>query len=1007
MSCKKRSHLRLFVSLLLFSLPLLTLAQSGKITGQVRSKEDNKGLSGVSVAIAGSADGASGGTFTDVYGFFTINASPGARLIISSIGYETVEWKVAGSDTIHILLTSATRTMQDVVVIGYGTVKRKDLTGSVASIDTKNFSSIPVTNAGEAAQGKAAGVQVISSGAPGSNVTFRIRGAGTINNADPLIVIDGVPTDAPLNNINTNDIASFEVLKDASAGAIYGSRGANGVILITTKKGSNGQGHLSFNFFTGLQSAAKVVKMLNGSEFAKLNNEMLVNNNLSANPAYAKPDTLGTGTDWLGALFQTAPMQNYTLSYSGGSDKYNYYVSGGYFNQQGIVINTGYKRFTIQFNSEAKPLDWLRFGNNLTLTHDQKPSGAYNIRNAMAANPTQAIYNKDGTYAGPSGNPQWYGDVTNPIGQATIINNNIQGYNILGSVYGEATILPGLKFKTTGGVQAQFFDSLTWSPKYNWQPIPQPNAYLAQQYNKRLTWLWDNYFTYDRVIAADHHLTLLAGTSSQTNRYDYLSGNISSFASELTQQMNNGTLNPNTGGDASEWSLLSYMGRINYAYQDKYLLTATVRRDGSSRFGQNNKYGTFPSASAAWRISRERFFHADFVNDLKLRAGYGITGNQNIGNYSFAAVLQTAQYNFNGNIVSTVIPQVLPNPGVQWETVAQGNIGLDATLFKNRLTVTVDGYVKNTSNMLVPAVVPVTTGYSSTNVPFINAGKVRNTGVELTFSTKNMTGEFTWNTDINVSFNRNKIVSLNDTTPLYNGSIGLNYYLGINQAGHPVNELYGYVAQGIFQNQSEVDKHAVQQPGADTYNRTSPGDIRFTDLNNDGVIDAKDRTYLGNPNPTTIFSMNNSFAYRGFDLGIFIQGVAGNKLFNANNIFQEGMSVAQNQTERTLGRWEGEGTGNTMPRAIYNDPNQNTRPSTRFVENGSYLRIKNITLGYTLPRAILQKIKFSSIRLYASCQNLHTFTKYTGFDPEVSANGIDYSVYPVTRTVSVGVNLNL
>jgi TonB-linked SusC/RagA family outer membrane protein len=435
-------------------------------------------------------------------------------------------------------------------------------------------------------------------------------------------------------------------------------------------------------------------------------------------------------------------------------------------------------------------------------------------------------------------------------------------------------------------------------------------------------------------------------------------------------------------------------------------LTATVRRDGSSRFGKNNRYGTFPSASLAWRISKERFFNVNFINDLKLRAGYGVTGNQNIGNYSFASVLQTVQYSFNGTPVNAVVPLAIPNPDVRWEQVKQANIGLDLTVLNNRVNVTVDAYLKNTDGMLVPMAVPISTGYSDVVVPSINAGKAQNKGIELTINTQNVKGILEWNTNFNISYNRNKVVSLNSGTPLYTGSIGLNQNLQIQSPGHPVNSFYGFVTNGIFQTQSEVEKYAVQVPGSDPYNRTSAGDIRFFDLNNDGKIDDNDRTYLGDPNPSYIFAMNNTLTYKGVDLSVFVQGVAGNKIYNANRIWQEGMAVAQNQTTAVLDRWTDKGTSNTMPRAVFNDPNKNTRVSSRFIEDGSYLRIKNLTIGYTLPKAIAGKAKLSSARIYISGQNLLTITKYTGFDPEVGANGIDLSVYPVTRTISAGINLN-
>lgn len=996
-----RKQLTPLLCILVF--PAWAFSQSRPLKGKVTDRENNTPLAGVSIQIKGKP----GGTSSDAEGNYSINVSSTDTITASFVGYIAFTTAVKDLQTLDIVLSPSGNTMADVVVVGYGTQKKGDLTGSLSSVNSKDIKSLPVTNAGDAIQGRAAGVQILSSGAPGSNATIRVRGTGTINNSDPLLVIDGVPTDVPLNTISPDDIASIEILKDASASAIYGSRGANGVVLISTKRGISGKSSLEFKSFYGTQKATSMVDMLNASQFASMHNEMMSANGQAQNPAFANPPSLGNGTNWLDLLFRSAPMQNYSMSYSGGGPKSTYYASGTVLDQQGIVINTNYKRYTIQFNHDSRPFDWLRFGNNLTMSHDIKKNGSYDIRNTMAALPTQAVFNPDGTYAGPVGQPSWVGDVANPIGKARLNSNSTAGYNILGNVFAELTLFRDLKFKTTGGIQALFFDTRSWSPKYNWQPIPQPNSYLFQQYNKSITWLWDNYFTYEKSFNG-HRITALAGTSAQTNRYDFMNGSVQKFASEATQQLNNGTTLPTIGGSGNEWALLSFIGRLNYAYKSKYLLTATVRRDGSSRFGDDNKYGTFPSASAAWRISEEDFFKdISFVNDLKLRAGYGITGNQNIGNYSFASVLQTVQYNFNGTPVNAIVPQAIPNPGVRWEKVEQANIGVDASFWNSRVNVTLDAYLKNTRDMLVPMSVPISTGYSDIVVPSINLGKVQNRGIELAVNTKNITGEFEWSTSFNVSYNQNKIVSLNDSVPLYTGSIGLNQNLSIQHpGGYPINEFYGFVTAGVFQNQKEVNGWAVQVPGADPYNRTSPGDIKFRDLNNDGKIDDNDRTFIGNPNPSFIFAMNNNFSYKGFDLSIFLQGIAGNDIYNANRIWQEGMAVAQNQTTAVLDRWTGEGTSTSMPRAVFNDPNKNTRVSDRFVEDGSYLRIKNVTLGYTLPRFIVQKAKMNSARVYISCQNLATFTKYTGFDPEVPSNGIDLNVYPVTRTISAGINIS-
>ena len=979
-----------------------SMAQKFQVTGRVTDAANGTPLFGVSIGIKGTSTG----SISDVEGKFTIQApSKQATIVFSSVGYKPMEIVVGNQTQLSVLMVQEITQLDQIVVVGYGTQRKKDLTGSITLVSTKDMKSLALPSVSDALQGRAAGVQVISSGVPGSDATFRIRGVGTINNNDPLLVIDGVPVSSGLNTLNMNDVESMQVLKDASATAIYGSRGANGVVIVTTKRGKGDKSHLDFNYFFGMQKATNIVKMLNAGEFASLHNDIMANAGLAQNPAYSDPASLGAGTDWLGELFNPAPMQNFSLSYSGNSAKTNYYVSGNYLNQEGIILNTGYKKITLQFNSDTRVFDRLKFGNSLTFNNDTKTSGNYSIRNTMLALPTQPILQVDGTYSGPVQLPIWDGDIVNPIGLAKTVNNSTLGYNLIGSIYGELEVLKDLKIKSTFGLQANFWNSRTWAPNYHWNSSIVDDSYLFEQYNKRLTWVWDNTATYEKVIGK-HNLTLMAGMSSQESESHYLNGSIQSFASNLTQQMDNGTKQPTLGGSTSSWSLVSYMGRVNYSYNGKYLATATLRRDGSSRFGEGNKWGVFPSGSIAWRMSEEDFMKPiTFINSMKVRAGYGVTGNQEIGNYSFASALQTIKYNFNNSIVNAVVPLMMPNPNVQWEEQKQANIGIDASLFKSRIEITIDAYIKNTENMLVPMAVPVSTGYSDVYVPYINAGKMENKGIEFTVDSRNLVGDFTWNTSFNISYNRNTVKSINDTVPMTSGSIGLNYNLALIQAGHPVNEFYGFVTEGIFQTPADVDNHAVQVMGNDPYNRTSAGDIRFKDMNNDGVINDLDRVFTGNPNPTFIFALNNSFTYKGFDLSIFLQGVAGNKILNANRIFSEAMSVSQNQTIETLNRWTGEGTSDLMPRAIFNDPNKNTRPSDRYVEDGSYLRIQNLTFGYTLPVAMTEKAHMSSVRVYASAKNMYTFTKYTGFDPEVGTSGIDNNVYPVTATYSVGVNI--
>lgn len=977
---------------------VLTLSSSmfaqKKITGIV---VDEKGESVIGASV--SEKGTTSGTATDIDGKFSLEVKDGAVIVVSYLGFLTQEIIVNDRSDFHIIMKDNTEMLNEVVVVGYGVMRKKDLTGSLASVGAKSLKDKPVANIGEALQGQAAGVQVVNAGAPGSNVSIRIRGLGSINSTDPLLVIDGVPTDMPLNALNQNDVETIDILKDASATAIYGSRGANGVVLITTKKGKSGDGIISVSANWGIQDATSVPKMLNASQFASLHNDMMANNNRTQRPDFEDPTSWGKGTDWTDALLRTAAMQNYSVSYSGGTDKSNYYVSGSVFDQNGIVINTSYRRYTLQFNNESKVRPWLKFGNNVTLSHDTKKNGDYSILNTLASLPTQSIYNEDGTYSGPGTEAQYYGDLRNPIGTARLNNTTTKGYNVLGNLYGEASLFDKVTYKMTGGIDFKFWDENNFTPKYDWQPIPVVNSYRGEQSNKSLTYLWDNTLTYMDTFNEKHNLNVMIGSSAQNNTYNYSKASIQGFLSDSNNQLNNGLLDPTVGGSKNEWALLSFFGRVNYSFNDKYLLTATVRRDGTSRITKANRWGTFPSFSGAWRLSEESFYKRNnILSDIKIRMGYGVTGNQGVlDNYAAVTRLKTSQYVFNGTPVSTLYPLVMPNPDIKWETVKQGNIGFDASLFKQRINVTFDAYVKNTTDMLVSMVVPITTGYSDIYTPMINAGKVRNTGWELTVASQNIKGDFEWNTDFNISYNKNKIIKLNNNVSIYSG-------YQQHTVGLPVGSFYGWVTNGIFQNWNEVNSYAYQYQGTDAANGTAPGDIKFLDINNDGVVNDYDRTYIGNPTPAWNFSMTNSFSYRNFDMQVFLQGVAGNDIYNANRVTLEGMYTVRNQTKKVLNRWTGEGTSNSMPRAIYSDPNKNTRTSTRFIEDGSYLRLKNLTLGYTLPESLIKKASINSLRFYMSAQNLLTLTKYSGFDPEIQG-GVDNSNYPLTRTISFGVDL--
>ena len=977
-------------------LSLTTLAQNIKVNGVV-TDESGEPIIGCTVM----QKGANNGTATDLDGKFTLSVPQNSTITFSYIGFITQEVKINNEKPISIILHEQNMKLNEVVVIGYGTMRKSDLTGSVGSLNAADFEA-PVSNIGQAMQGKVAGLQVVDAGKPGDNVSIKIRGLGSINNCDPLVVIDGVPTDLSLNSMNMADVERLDILKDASATAIYGSRGANGVVMITTKKGKEGKGMLAFSANFSAQRTTHVPDMLNASQYAALSNDMLSNARYTTNPDWNNPSTLGNGTNWLDELLHTGYMQNYSISYSGGSDKAHYYVSGGYLNQTGTVKSVKYRRFTFQENTDAQVLSWLKMSNNITVSADKKQQGSYDIGSAFRALPTYAIKDENGEWAGPEGNSTWYGSTRNPLGPIETDKQKTNGYNFLGNLTAEITFTKWLKLRSTFGLDAKFWYADNFTPAYNWKPSPVEESSRYKSDNKSFTYLWDNYFLFDYTLAKKHHFNVMAGVSAQWNDFDYLNAQKNVFAFDNVHEMDNGQKMHAIGGNETEWALFSYMARLNYDYKNKYLLTATVRRDGSSRFGSNHRWGTFPSVSIAWRISEEDWFpKSEILGDLKIRAGYGVTGSQaSVSNYSYLASYNTSVYPFgySGNEQAALVSATLANPSIHWEEVAQANIGFDATLFNQRAILSFDAYLKTTRDMLVKASIPITSGFEDTSTTYTNAGKVRNSGFEISLHTVNLTGSFGWTSDLSYTYNRNKIKDLNSSVPYYINQINNSYVTTLDK-GYPINVFYGYVTDGIFQNEAEVLHHAIQ-PGAE------PGDIRFKDLNNDGVINDEDRTVIGNPNPTSLFSLNNTLTWKGFELSIYFQGVAGNKIFNANNIDLTGMSAAYNQTTDVLSRWTAEGTSNSMPRAVFGDPNQNTRVSDRYVEDGSYIRLKTLSLSYNFPKNWLKALTIQNARLTLSCENVFTITKYSGFDPEVDINGIDLSRYPISRTFNLGINFN-
>ena len=950
------------------------------------------------------AEGTANGTSTDLDGNYSITADALGMLKFSYVGYTTQSIAIEGRSVINVTMTESAELLDELVVVGYGTMKKSDLTGAVGSIGGKDIKDVPVNNVGQALQGKIAGVNIVGGEKPGDNVTIKVRGLGSINNSDPLVVIDGVPTDLGLNAINPQDIERLDVLKDASATAIYGSRGANGVVMITTRKGVAGTSRLSVSANVAFSNVSKKMSLLDAAGYASLSNDMLSEAGHNTNPAWADPSSLTASTNWVDELLRTGVMQNYNVSYSGGNDKAHYYFSAGFLNQSGVVDHVNYRRFTFQANNDVKLKSWLKLSNNLLFSADIKKQGSYSMWDAMRALPTFPVKDENGEWSGPDGNSEWYGSVRNPVGSNDMYRSSTNGYNFLANIAADITLVPEwLQFRSLFGFDGKFWFDDSFSPKYNWKPTPVEESTQYNSSNRNFTYLWDNYFTFDHKFGKNS-LNVMAGMSAQWNHAYWMNGQMNGFLFDTVHQLTNGEKIYNLDGSQSEWALLSYMARANYDFDNRYFLTATVRRDGSSRFGPSNRWGTFPSMSAAWKISSESFFPQDIaLNDLKLRLGWGKTGSQaSVGNYDYIQTLVTLLYPFGTTLdnaeQSALYSQVLANSGIHWEEIEQFNAGVDLSFFNSRINVSLDGYIKNTKQMLVKAAFPITTGFEDTFDTYTNAGKVRNIGWELSASSVNLTGELGWETDLNVTYNKNKIIDLNSDTPLWRNQFG-GAYATMLAADYPINVFYGYVTDGIFQNMDEVKAHAVQ-PGAEA------GDIRFRDLNNDGIINENDRTVIGNPNPTWLFSMNNRLTYKGFELSIYLQGVADNKIYNQTRSVMESMSAAYNQAASTADRWYGEGTSNSMPRAVWADPNGNNRISDRWVENGSYLRLKNVTLAYNFPDKWLKRINFENARILVSCENVATITGYKGLDPEVGIDGIDYSSFPPSRVFNIGLSVN-
>jgi TonB-linked SusC/RagA family outer membrane protein len=971
--------------------------QELKITGKITAS-NGEPLIGAAISVKGTTTG----TISDVDGnFMLVVPSANVLLVASYIGYSPIEVTLNGQTVLNISLKEDIIGLDEVVVVGYGAVKKSDITGSVTSVSAEELSVYPAGDAVQALQGMAAGVKVQSTnGEPGSSYSISIRGNTSINaSSDPLIVVDGFPgaTMPP-----PEDIKSMEILKDASSTAIYGSRGANGVVLITTKSGKSGEFKIDFNSSYSFQKEINRLEVLNATDYATYINEI--------DPDYYDtPSSYGEGTNWQDLIYRDGGLQNYQLSVSGGSDKITYYVSGTYYDHKGIVVNSDYKRYSITSNIKAQVLDWVNIGANMFTRRtnlngvNSQTGGYYNPGvpdMAYKFTPTVGVYTEGGNYTTTDrGIP-----ADNPYALATAITKENISDLIQTNFFAELDLMKNLKFKTTLGINSASYRDGEYIPSTLEAGDDDGEASLS--YDKSLDVASENYFTYDAIFNEVHHLTGMVGYSYEKYEKEGIGiEGATGFTSDSFEFWNIGsaTGTPTYSSYITNSELSSFYGRLNYGFDSKYLFTFNARYDGSSKFAENEKWAFFPSGAFAWNVHDESFMKDfDPINQLKLRVSYGLTGNQAIESYQSLATLTTVFATERGETISAIKPGTSSNPNLTWETTKQTNIGIDLGLWESRVGVTADYYNMITSDLLFDVDVPTFTGFST---QLQNIGEVQNNGFEFAISGKILTGNFKWNSDANISFNHNEILKLvdndNEGNDIYYSSAPLEGASGINvqilREGESVGAFYGYVYDGVLQ---EGDTQLENAEGV--------GGESFVDITPDGVLDDDDRTIIGNPHPDFNWGWNNNFKFANFDLNIFIQGSQGGEMLNYTRMELGILNGRSNASLDALNRWTTSNTDTDIPKA---NEDRNFVLSDRWVEDASYIRLKNISLGYTFKADLIRKIKLRTARLYVSAQNILTFTNYKGVDPEVAYDnssttlGLDYASYPNAKSITVGLNL--
>lgn len=1005
------------------------------ITGTV---QDVSGAPVASVTV--SLQGSTMAVQTNAEGKFSIEAPENGILIFTAVGYKTRQISVNGQTSLSIVLETTNKELNEVVVVGYQRRRLGDLSGAVSTVNVGGISKLPVLSVDQALEGKVPGVRITqNTGQPGDGVIVRIRGVGTINDNNPLFIVDGVPTKDGINFLSANDIESIVVLKDASSAAIYGSRAANGVVLITTKAGKKGKPQFNYSGYGGFQTHGSLPKMANTAEYVELYNEAADNDNAGVtNPALIRPKIPLTismsNTDWLKEIFQKGQIQSHQLSVRGGNDKTLYYISANYFKQDGIIINSWYERYSLLTKLNIDLTDQLSIGNNINLSYSKKNmigssgdgyggNGGSVVRYALFRTPAIPVFDSAGVYSDLPAYPGFFGDGYNPVALANNTDNKEIQYRVFSNLYAEYKILRNLKFRSDIGLDAIITGDKRFDENYGTNLRINNPSRLTVSTSTNINLVWNNTFNFNKTFNNLHNISLLAGTEAISYKNNLHGGTDRDFANQTPdfRYLGNGSglIGSTTAFEnQSESALFSLFGNANYTYNNKYLLSANVRRDGSSRFGPQNQYGTFFSGSAGWNLHNEKWVkdHLPAISRLKLRASYGQLGNQEIPDYGFVSIIGNLyNYPFGQTPVSNPGSTIatLGNPKVKWESSTQADAGIDMGIWEDKLNLVVDYFVKTTSDMLIPIPFPLMGG--SAKPPYLNAGKVQNQGLEAEIRYQNNDHLLKYDVSVNFSTLANKVLSLSNGQPIAGGRIDNNYNATLTTVGHPIGSFFLYEQEGIFQSAADVFAHAYQGKN------TQPGDVKFKDQNGDGVINEEDRTFLGSAIPKYTFGATANLEYKNFDLSVFFQGQYGNKIYSQVNMDIEGFYRAFNVTQRVYDeRWHGEGTSNTMPRVSFTAASNNKYPSSRFLEDGSYLRLKNAQLGYTIPDRIVSRFHIKTLRIYITGQNLWTLTNYTGLDPEMHisdnvkrdtyggdvAAGIDWGTYPSARSYIIGLNLN-